>query len=95
MLNINNNDLTFLVLIYLTVSDSQNVTILPFNKQIVMKKNRDFTFAGNVNAGFFKFYSNDGAFQYDSFRINLPMIDSLSFFVVEKSKTPNVKNKTG
>jgi len=88
VLDVNTNDLKIKGVDRITLSDSQNVKILPEDRVIVMKKNRDFTFSGNVDAGYFHFYSKEGTFQYDSFRINLPKIDSMMFDVVVKSKDP-------
>ena len=63
------------------LSDSQQVYIYPQDNRFVMKKNKDFTFSGRVRAGLFDFFAQDCSFEYDSFRINLPQIDSMSFFV--------------
>ncbi|MEE4196023.1 MAG: hypothetical protein V2I54_00135 [Bacteroidales bacterium] len=63
------------------LSDSQNVAIYPKNKQIVMKKNRDFSFGGVVDAGLFTFFGQDFYFEYDTFKIKLNNIDSLSIQV--------------
>ncbi len=59
------------------LSDSQNVAIYPYGKQITMKKNRDFVFSGVVNAGLFTFFGKKFDFNYDSFKIGLDNIDSL------------------
>ena len=63
------------------VSDSQQVYIYPDRKEIVMKKNRDFLFTGSVKAGLFEFFANECSFEYDSFRLNLPTVDYMSFSV--------------
>ncbi len=63
------------------LSDSQQVYIYPRDNRFVMKKNKDFTFSGRVRAGLFDFYAEDCSFEYANFRINLPRIDSMSFFV--------------
>lgn len=59
------------------LSDSQNVYIFPFDKNILVEKNRDFSFAGRVHAGLFDFYGQEFEFKYDSFKINLTNTDSL------------------
>ncbi len=74
----------------IALSDSQNVIIYPSDEQILMKENRDFIFSGTVIAGLFDFYAKDCSFEYDSFRINLPVVDSLSFFV---QKIPEDENE--
>lgn len=65
----------------INVSDSQNVIFYPQNAQISMKKDRDFDFGGKVTAGLFEYYGKDFRFKYDSFKIVLNNIDSLSIKV--------------
>lgn len=71
------------------LSDSQSVYIYPAGSRIVMKENMDFTFSGKVRAGLFEFYARDCAFNYDSFRIDMPQIDSMSFFVRVRDEKRN------
>jgi hypothetical protein len=80
-LNLMNFDLTINGVPEVFLSDSQGVYIYPKDGQIIMKKNRDFVFSGVVKAGLFDFYARDCSFEYDTFRLNLPVIDSLSFMV--------------
>ncbi len=72
------------------LSDSQKVQIMPYKNEIIMKKNRDFLFSGNVKGGLFDFGAGDCEFQYDQFKLNMPEIDSMSFFV--KNPKPDKKN---
>lgn len=65
----------------INVSDSQNVIFYPKNEQILLKKNRNFDFSGRIEAGYFTFYGNNFEFKYDSFRIELNKIDSLTIKV--------------
>ncbi len=99
VLNVDNFDLKINGVSNVFLSDSQNVIIYPYKKEIVMKKNRDFLFSGSIIAGLLDFHGNDCSFEYDSFRINLPHIDSLSFKLklkpdnkLEKPKYVRVKN---
>lgn len=69
------------------LSDSQKVYIYPADQEIVMKKNRDFVFSGRVHAGMFDYYGHDFSFEYDKFKLNLPIIDSMTFKV--RSRTPD------
>ncbi len=87
--NVDNKDLLIRGLIMLTLSDSQNVHIVPDKHEIIMKKNRDMVFSGQVEVGKFKFYSHSSYFSYSDFTLNLPEIDSLNFAV--KSFQPNEK----
>ena len=61
----------------ISVSDSQNVYIAPRGGNIVMKKNRNFTFDGGVQAGLFTFYGNSFAFDYSEFKFSMVKVDSL------------------
>lgn len=69
------------------LSDSQNVYIFPSDQEIIVKKNRDFSFNGRVRVGLFDYFGNNFYFDYDQFKINMPSIDSLSFRV--KSRKPD------
>ena len=63
------------------LSDSQNVFIYPKNEQLVIKKGMDFAFSGRVHAGNFDFYARKCEFNYDQFKLDMPVIDSMSFMV--------------
>jgi hypothetical protein len=63
------------------LSDSQMVQIFPFNQEIIIKKNRDFSFTGRVRVGLFDYFGTDFLFEYDQFKINMPVMDSLNFRV--------------
>jgi len=64
-----------------SISDSQAVYIYPRDKEILLRKNRDFVFTGLVKAGYFDFYANKSSFEYDKFKLSMPLIDSISFKV--------------
>ena len=76
-LNLLNFDLKMNGISRIFLSDSQNVYIYPTNREIILKKNRDFIFAGRVNAGRFDFFGKEFSFEYDKFKINLKNVDSL------------------
>jgi hypothetical protein len=76
-LNLLNFEMTIRGVSRIALSDSQNVFIFPQDQEIKLKKNRDFTFAGQVKAGRFDFFGKEFAFDYDRFKINLQNIDSL------------------
>jgi hypothetical protein len=80
-LNLSNHDLLVRGVKQVFLSDSQQVYIYPDNKEIIIKKGLDFVFSGNVKAGLFDFYAHECSFEYDSFKLNLPLVDSLSFQV--------------
>ncbi len=66
---------------FVFLSDSQNVFIYPQNEQLIVKKGMDFNFSGRVHAGKFDFYARQCEFDYDQFKIGMPVIDSMSFIV--------------
>ncbi|OFX82339.1 MAG: hypothetical protein A2W99_09815 [Bacteroidetes bacterium GWF2_33_16] len=63
------------------LSDSQNVAIYPQGNRIIMKKNRSFSFGGIINAGLFTFHGKVFHFDYDTFKIALNNVDSLTIKV--------------
>ncbi len=75
----------------ISLSDSQGVYIYPYNEEIILRKNKDFSFSGKVRAGLFEFYGHDCSFVYDTFMISLPQIDSMSFFVRIPDTTGKLK----
>ncbi|MCK5847551.1 MAG: hypothetical protein KAG84_08930, partial [Bacteroidales bacterium] len=62
------------------LSDSQNLIIEP-KEHIVVGKNRDFRFNGKVTAGRFSFIAEGCTFDYNAFKLDMPQIDSLWFWV--------------
>lgn len=83
-LNINTFDLTIKGVPLVHLSDSQQVFIYPKGDEIVLKGGMDFTFSGRVHAGLLDFYASDCSFEYDTFRLNMPQVDSLTFSVRSK-----------
>lgn len=81
ILNLKNMDLAIQGVPVVNVSDSQNVIFYPRNNEILLKKNRNFDFSGRVEVGFFTYYGNDFQFKYDSFKVELNHVDSLSIKV--------------
>ncbi len=81
ILNLQNMDLAIQGVPVINVSDSQNVIFYPKNQEILLKKNRNFDFSGRVEAGFFTFYGDNFQFKYDSFKVTLNKVDSLTIKV--------------
>jgi len=86
-----NNDLLVRGVDSLFLSTAQQVYIYPDKSGIIIKKGLDIVFSGRVKAGLFEFFSHNCSFEYDSFRLNLPLIDSLGFKV--KSFEKNMYNE--
>ncbi|HVA99134.1 MAG TPA: hypothetical protein VNG53_09585, partial [Bacteroidia bacterium] len=76
-MNLLNYDITIHGVAGILLSDSQNVYIFPKDSEVVLKKNRNFTFAGIVHAGRFDFFGKVFSFEYNNFKINLTNVDSL------------------
>ncbi|MEO6884201.1 MAG: hypothetical protein ABI199_09275 [Bacteroidia bacterium] len=76
-MNLLNYDITIHGVAGILLSDSQNVYIFPKDSEVVLKKNRNFTFAGIVHAGRFDFFGKVFSFEYNDFKINLTNVDSL------------------
>ncbi|MDQ3046247.1 MAG: hypothetical protein M3R27_01770 [Bacteroidota bacterium] len=98
-INLLNYDMTINGVKQIYMSDSQNVVIYPLDQKVILKKNRDFTFAGVVRAGRFDFFGKEFAFNYDKFKIDLKNVDSLRIMVTSREadaygEFPLVKVKT-
>ncbi|MBI2967921.1 MAG: hypothetical protein HYY40_08925 [Bacteroidetes bacterium] len=84
-LNLLNNELEINGVPQIFLSDSQNVYLYPENQRIVLKKNRDFLFSGQIHAGRFDFYGKKYYFNYDQFKIDMENVDSMAFAVTGKA----------
>ncbi|MFI5149429.1 MAG: hypothetical protein ACHQRM_06815 [Bacteroidia bacterium] len=85
-INLLNYDMTIRGVSQIQMSDSQNVVIYPKNREIILKKNRNYTFAGRVQAGKFEFFGKEFSFDYEQFKVNLNNVDSLRMTVDSKEK---------
>ena len=65
------------------VSDSQQVAIYPRGGNLVVKKNRDIDFSGRIDAGRFVLFVSGASFRYSAFRLDLPQVDSMMFYVTQ------------
>jgi len=81
VLNLLNYDLKIYGVSQISLSDSQSVFIYPSKNQVLLKKNRDFTFGGVVTAGRFTIFGKDFSFNYDQFKVDVNNADSLRFSV--------------
>jgi hypothetical protein len=80
-LDLKNNKLTINGVDQVFLSDSQRVAIFPYNKQLVLCKNRNMEFDGVVQAGLFTVFGHKFSFSYDTFKIRLQKIDSIKIAV--------------
>jgi len=79
-LSLLNYDLKIRGINSINVSDSQEVLIYPARKEIILKKNRDFDFSGVIQAGRFDIMGSNFSFNYDEFKIDMPIVDSLRIY---------------
>lgn len=81
VLNTSNMELEMNGIKTFTLSDTHNVVIRPKNGAIRMQKNRSFEFDGDIMAGLFTLSGMNCKFSYEDFSLDLPVVDSLNFFV--------------
>ena len=81
ILDLNNYKLTVNGVRGVLLSDSQKVALFPYDRQLVIEKNRSISFDGVVEAGLFTIYGKEFSFNYDTFKIHLNKIDSLKMAV--------------
>ncbi len=90
-LSLDNFDLKIKGVPRVSISDSQNVYIYPTRGEVILRKNRDFLFSGKIQAGLFEFNANDCFFEYDTFRLVLPTIESMKFKILAFDCEPGEK----
>lgn len=72
-----------------SVSDSQKVVIYPRNGEVIVRKNRDFSFGGRVFAGNFEFVGSEYFFNYKDFRLDLLQVDSCRIYIDDETSQPD------
>ncbi len=80
MLSLIDYDLTVDGVKQILLSDSQKVIVFPKNQQVIIHKNRNFDFAGQVGGGQFDYYIKKANFDYDKFKINIDNADSVIIY---------------
>lgn len=60
-----------------TLSDAQFVRVYPKDEEVILKKGRDVSFAGIINAGRTEYFGSQFYFEYEDFKINLIECDSM------------------
>ncbi len=88
-LNLLNFDLKLRGVPIVYLSDSQMVYVIPHEQELTLKKNRDFTFDGQIHAGLFDYYGKNFNFHYDMFKFDMATIDSMSFKVQDHTQPPD------
>lgn len=76
------------------ISDQLNVYIRPKNKEVTLLGDRNFRFDGTLYSGNLEFVGKNFTFNYDSFLVNLPTIDSISFYIADEEGNRKKVNNT-
>jgi len=77
----------------INLSDTQRVTIMPSNEEVLLKKNRDFKCGGRVYAGNLEFIGKEYLFNYEQFKIDLVQVDSCRLYVDDPNSVPDQYGK--
>lgn len=85
-LNLMNFELDLQGVSRILLSDSQQVWIAPAEQEMRLLKNRDFEFNGRVHAGRSDFYGKKFKFNYDQFRIDMGLVDSMRLKVESETE---------
>ncbi|HPW43881.1 MAG TPA: hypothetical protein PK376_08755 [Bacteroidales bacterium] len=80
-IKLENFDLSIKGVPHISLSNAKKVAINPTEQEITLRKNRDFIFSGQIKAGLFDFQATECHFNYDTFRLNMPTIDTMRFKV--------------
>ena len=81
VIDLKTNELTVKGVKKFVVSDTHQVAIYPKGGNLSIKKNRNIMFDGVINAGRFIMHVSDANFDYETFKLTLPQIDSMMFYV--------------
>lgn len=92
-LDLNTHELTVRGVDKIYISDSLKVEFIPEGKELKILKNRDFKFNGNIKTKNFEFVGKDFLFNYDSFLVHLPTINSIKLMVKPKEDKDPKNNK--
>jgi len=88
ILDLKNFDLKIQGVKSVFISDSQHVAIFPKGEELLVRKDMDILFHGKIEAGLFDLYGKDCSFEYNKFKLNLPTVDSMVFYVLSKTWDP-------
>lgn len=77
IIDLKNYDMIISGVPHVSISDRQNVLFHPKENELLLKRNRHFSFDGNITSGMIELYGNGFTFNYDKFRVDLTTIDSM------------------
>jgi hypothetical protein len=76
--DLKNYDLSMNGVAAISISDNQNVVFFPRQEKILLKRDRNFSFDGTITAGMINLFGNGFNFNYQNFKIDLKIIDSVA-----------------
>jgi len=65
----------------ISISDRQNVVFFPRDEKLTLKRDRNFNFDGSIVSGMISLFGNGFRFNYENFRIDLNVIDSMTMSI--------------
>jgi len=68
------------------ISDRKNVLFHPANERLILKENRGIVFDGKITAGLINLHGNSFTFDYEEFKVNLNVIDSMSMVITTEEE---------
>ncbi len=85
-LDLSNADMDLKGVSLIPISDTANVMFFPRKKSVTLLKNRDLMLDGTIIAGRIDISGEKHRFEYDTFKVDLPQVDSLMMFVPDGDK---------
>lgn len=93
VMNLNNYDISINGVDKVILSDSQSVRFYPLKEHLVLHRNREATFAGEVRAGRFLFFGKQFDFNYADFKIKMKNVDSVMLYANAVTKDSSGKSR--
>ena len=88
-LSLLNKDILIKGVDYVLLSDSQKVFLYPNDGEVLLHKNRDFSFSGRLNTGNFELLGAKYNFIYDQFKFEMTEVDSCVIYVDDLEGIPD------
>lgn len=89
-IDLTNYDLRVTGCEFFALSDAQIVNVYPTDEKVTIRKGRDMLFSGRVIAGLFDFVTHNCEFDYEKFRVDMNVIDSMIMYVEDKQGPQNM-----
>ena len=80
-LNLSSLELNLKAIDFINISDAQNTTVFPSNKEVILKKDRDFDFIGTISSGKLILNVLASTFNYKQFKFTIQKTHKSTFRV--------------